>query len=468
MTSEKQNAEDTKVSGVSVVELMNHPRPQLFPRKDNLTLGEMLGILRKEPEDLLEKSEKKLNSAQDHVIGEQPPPFDMHRAAMLQAGNTHHAVCIKTKVAATIGQGFRTANETPETAMENLDLETKVERVLNPLCESSFQETLSDSGEDFFQAGGGYLEVVRRGHQIVALHHIPAYQVRVVLEENFPDRHYVVKAELCGGSQDRRFALFGDKESFLARWKDQKIGAAVGDAPTNPDKVSELISLRNPTSLSRWYGFPCWLSCVPSIELTQAYYQWKFDFFQNRGVPDFLLFALGGQVDLASWNKIEAALKANIGRGNAHKSLAINIPKQDISIQVEKLASEGDVTDDFTKITDALALNIVSAHQVPPLLAGIQIPGKLGAVNELPNSLLAFHSLVAYPAQRIITQVLRSTLAHPDPKVRGGLDLEPNDFRFRRIIDTINFQNADTVSRMRTPAAAAEAEGRDIRDGLRD
>ena len=131
----------------------------------------------------------------------------------------------------------------------------------------------------------------------------------------------------------------------------------------------------------------------------------------------------------------------------------------------QKLGLEGKSDDDFGKTKESLAASIITAHGVPPLLAGVQLPGKLGANNELPNALMAFQILLVGPGQRLFQQTLGTTLGHPD---HGVSKLTIKDFAFQRITDQIDLQAADTVGRMRTPMAQANAEGRDISAGVKD
>lgn len=398
-------------------------------------------------------------SNQAAFIGIQDHPFNFERAVLLQTVNPHHAACIKTRTLSIVGNGFLSENEAY--GQQPTYEESKADRILDPLCDVSFQDVLSDCEEQENAIGNGAMEIVRQGEKITGIHHIPGHLVYLYIEDEKYHRHYVVTSS---EGEEKRFALFGDKQDFYDRWRAQ--GNDFGDGVDSIDDISEIIVFRQPSSLSRWYGFPTWLSAVPSIELTQFFHQWKFDFFLNRGVPEYMLFISGGELSKESWTKVENALKSNIGLGNSHKSIAINIPETDINIQLEKLSVDSGGEDEFTKIKESLALDIVTAHQVPPLLAGIQIPGKLGAVNEFPNALLSFHSTAVWPAQRRITRLLGNTLGNP--RLNGGLGLTARDFRLRRIIDTINLQQADTISRMRTPAATAQIEGRDINDGLRD
>lgn len=408
---------------------------------DNIPLYKELADRTESAMTRLTKADKAQISRQGVDEGLKDHPFDMEAVIRFQTSNIHHSACINTKVASSVGVGHL--------GSENGD--GKVDRVLNPLCDETWQEVIEDVAEDYWQVGTGYIEVVRGVDgfgRITGIHHVPSKYVYVCVDNEY-NRHYKILGGE-GGSDDIVLAHFGDKKGFMER---------LTGSDRKPEEVSEIIPFRNPTSLSRWYGFPDWISAVPSIELVQMMLQQQFDFFLNRGVPEFMLFILGQKLPEDDWKTVLNAIRANIGQGNSHKSLALNLQNPEIKVQLEKLAMESKSEEGFAKSKESLAMDIVSAHRVPPLLAGIQIPGKLGATNELPNALMAFQILVIGPAQRQFQQQLGASLGR-----EPNLGLTVKDFGFRKITDEINLQNMDTISRMREPAA----EGRDPGEGLKD
>lgn len=395
---------------------------------------------------LLKAIESVSPSKQTEGTGLKDHPFDFNSPTVFKNHNAHHSTCIETKKESTVGLGFKT---------------DKVEDTLDPLCEVSTMDVLGDVAEDYCQTGNGWMEIVRKdGDRITGLHHCSAVKTYVNVEDENHRKHYDVTALYTGGNLASagtiKFAKFGDREDFLARMKGQ----------VKKETVSELIHFRRPTSISRWYGMPDWLSAVPSIELVQCLHQYNYDFFLNRGVPEFMLFFLGQKLRTEDWEAIEEAMKANIGLTNSHKSLALNIQDREMKIQLERLAMAENKDSTYKDLADPLALEIVSAHRVPPLLAGIQIPGKLAATNELPNALKAFQKLVIGPNQKIFTTILNNTLGNPE--TNGGLGLKKGDFEFNTIDEDMSLEEMDVTSQMRQPIGEARAEGRKVEDGLKD
>lgn len=412
-------------------------------------------------------------SAQGVSPGMKAHPFDMRMAMNLTTQNIHHSRCLEAKKASHVGLGWS---------------DPKVGEILDPLCDVSFWETLSDASMDYHMLGVGYLEVVRRGADlrgpIVGLHHAPAADVKLIVEDaRRRNVHYTMQS-LVEGGQQVPFARFGD---FMIADKDRQkeILASGMVVQSEGGRIHELIRFRMPSSLSRWYSVPPWISATVSMEVVQMLHQHTFDYFQNRGVPEFILFVTGGRVKKEDWKVVTDMLKSNVGLGNGFKSGAVNLDNPELKAELVKLASEGGNSEatTFGDVAEPLALDIVSAHGVPPLLAGIQIPGKLGANNELPNALMAFQALVIGQAQMQFEKTLANTLGNA--ALNGGLGLSRENFlgRYEKneqtgqrekkgglvtILDAINVGMADTVGRMRSTLPEAQAEGRDLQGGVKD
>lgn len=441
-----------------IIEISHSQAPTLYKRDSEDE--SLLTVLLKTPEP---ENTEATSSGQGVSTGRKSHPYDRRAIISFLDSNEHHAACISAKVQSTIGLGYkdsRKETKNDDGTVDVEDVESKVDKALDPLCRVSWADTIWDVAEDFWQVGDGYIEVVRKGNNgkdITGLHHLPCTDAHLVVEDDLYHYHWEITSTDKGSSTNRIFAAFGDRDGLISRMKDKL-------SNQDADAVSEVIQIRRPTSKNRWYGYCDWLSAVAAIELIQCLKQYKYDFFLNRGVPEFMLFILGQKLGKEDWAKVENAMRANIGLGRSHKSLALNLTSKEITVQVEKLAVEGKQDDDFSKTGENLASSIVSAHGVPPLLAGIMVPGKLGASNELVNALQAFQLLKIGPVQRIFKQALGSTLGNP--KMNGSLGLKPEDFAMRKITDEIDLAMMDTVSRQRTEATAKD--GRDPKDGLRD
>lgn len=420
------------------------------------TLGLMTTITKAEtlperPRTEEESDPAKGASLQGAYYGLKPQPFDMVATGIFGQANGYHSTCVLTKVNCSVGLGF---------------VSEKVEEVLGPLSSitglcHSFLDVLAPVTDDYVVNGNGYMEVVRDGIDgpITGLYHIEARRVRVYVEKDGYSHHYEVENAESPSWNDKKRAKFGDTARFAA---------ANPEWAPKTKRIGEIIHIARRTSLNRYYGWPDWLPAIAAVELMQMHHQDRFDFHLNRGVPEFMLFIMGKKLSPADWAIVQNSLKATIGTGNAHKTIALNLVDEqgNTKVQVEKLALDGTATgEDFAKMHETLALEIVSAHRIPPLLAGIVIPGKLGANNELPNALMATQALVVGPMQFRIETALAATLGNP--KLNGGLALGPKDFKLKEITDEVDLNLAATVGGMKEPLAEANANGRDLTEGMK-
>jgi hypothetical protein len=397
-------------------------------------------------------------SAQSMQPGTKEIPFDMQAAKRMALLNPHHAACLRAKAASMVGMGFVVegdADPDMEPAKKR-KLRSTPSKMLDALCTVTFQDVMTDIAEDYSSVGNGYMEVVRADGDfegpLTGIYQVPAPNLRLVVEGDKVNFHY----EEVGSAGKKKFARFGDLADYVERHR----------VDVNTVRVAEIIHFRQASSLNRWYGMPDWLSAISSMELVKALHQHTHDFFLNRAVPEFILFLLGKKLGDDNWAKIQTAMRAQIGLGNSHKSMVLNLTDPEMKVELHKLAMDGGSdAGEFATMSDALALEIVTAHGVPPLLAGIQIPGKLGATNELPNALRAFQLLLIGPAQQSFSSILDCTLG--DSEINGNLGLSEGDFVLRAITDELDVDQMDTSSSMRQTEEDAKSEGRDMKEGLK-
>lgn len=441
--------------------------------------------------------------------GRQSHPYDKGKVLSITTANEYHAACLATKTAATVGLGFKLDTQEGVTKSEEIlkheqdklefarellkhllegrldtgqvqmllkaagaapaqpqmglnirpvgeRLKSKVDVTLDPLCMFSWADVLNSTNSEYWAAGDGYIEAVRlrSNNKVTGLYRVPSPNVHIVVNQSTTDFWY----EVTTNGRTIKMARWG-RSGLTEPTRNRTILNEYQDKAT----YSEIIHFRVPNALSPWYGVAEWISAVPTIELLQLLRQYKFDFFLNRGVPEFFLFLLGSKLPKDKWNQLEAAIRSTVGAGNSRKSVVMNILDKDMQIKMEKMATEKSGDDQFAQTSDNLNLSVVTAHRVPPLLAGIQVPGKLGAANELVNTLMGFQALVIGVAQRNWIQVLAKTLGSPE----AGLGLKPTDFDLYTILEEIDVGVMSTVGQMRQPLAGAQAEGRDLGGGVK-
>jgi hypothetical protein len=244
-------------------------------------------------------------------------PFNYDAAMRLKLHNVHHSTCVDTKKQSLVGLGHTEGSRADE--------------VLDPICTLTWAVLRSKLADDFANLEICYIEVVRDGDKIVGLHHIPAVDVRYVVEQDLVNHYYEIRGgkveSLASATNSTVMAPFGQLKEFLTRH-----GSLVAGR-----KISEVIAIMNPTAQSRYYAVPSWLAAVADMELNQAVRQHVYDFHVNRGVPEFLLFLTGGRVDTKTWAAIVEAMQAYVGVGNSHKSSAFNVVGEDIEVNLSSL-----------------------------------------------------------------------------------------------------------------------------------
>lgn len=451
----------------------------------------MLRVLRKAQTEVADSNQSSMPGRVWHLLNKKV-------ARDMRDFNAHHLACLDAKETASLALGHR---------------DEEIHDVLDPLCQFSWQDTLNALAKDFFEGGDAMLEVARNDPKdpaiITGLFHLDAAQTYVHLETFNDNRefHYAVDGHMMAG-ESVVLARFGDLAKLKARFT-QAAGqrrrpgrprtadqgttsfARAGTALSGRIVNSEVIHIRQSTNRSPWYGYPDYMAGVPSIELVQMMTQHEFDFFLNRGVPEFLLFLISETaLSKTCWDEISAVLKSGQGLGASRKSGAFNIPvdPEKIEVILHKLALEhAEDARAYQARSDVEAMKIASAHGVPPILASLLISGKMGANNEGPNALLLFQKRKINPIQRIFSAAFAATLGRPGQKfaqpegspktlsrdqfLGKGQGMTDEDGMpqhvspgngFRTVLDGMSLGAIQTLSTMREPVAGSS---RDLNQG---
>ena len=411
--------------------------------------------------------------------------FNMAAAKEWVDKNATHSTCVSTAANCTVGLGFisdqerkAAAGEAQQTGLSQDQvlmfvqdpdyIESKVDTTLDPLCVVDFNDLIIRAGNDYFSIGAGMVEVVRDPAdpitgEVMALYYAPVETKLAVNEGNGKDYYWVDGYSFASDTSGTAYARFGDKQRFM----DEVAGKGDTGMSLDPNDYSEIIYIPSPNNSHPLYGKPKWLAAAPAMETILAAWDEKHSDYVNRCVMDYLLFIHGtSPIPAKDWAKITAAMSSSNGPGKQHKTIAHAwASSEDTKIDFHQLTKDSKTDEAFQKNYEVVKLEIVTAHQTPPLLAGIQIPGKLGANNEFINALMSYQALSIGPAQRRVSKILGRTLGNND---LSGLGLTSDSFNLRKVTDYINLQMADTTSRMRQSVSEAGQEGRDLSEGVRD
>ena len=473
MSGYKIEKEDNKT-------VMSLPCPSLFVSEIHGMSAKMLKVAKEQGEEAQPTNQKVDDMSGFSYVSQ---PIDIVTARGMKDISPHHSACIQAKKFSIMGLGFISTGDEVEESKQGTGISpqeaeniassllageayviSKADEHLNPLTLEGFSLELYRSVEDFLEGGTGYLEVVRAENDaIIGLNWIPYENITPAWgkDSDNQNRMFYKYLDSSGTGTTAYYAPFGKNNRdwvYKQFYKDD----------TNKKKihVSEVISFKVPSNKCRLFGYPDWLSANAFITLTALALQYKSDFYTNKGVLSYIL-SIMGEIPADKWRQIEKMVQSAVGMGNNFRNLGINLADPNAKVQVDSLAASDKTEEQFAKDADIFSQNIISAHRVPPILANILIPGKLGASNETIQAIVSFQLLTIGPYQRIIQDTLARTLGGEE----GVDNLEPEDFRLRKITSQFNIAGLDTVGRMREEAVGAtEADGspRDVSEGLKD
>lgn len=407
------------------------------------------------------------SAREDGSYGVLDHPFNFEVAINLRRANPHLSSCLDALRNAVVGQG-----------LEDEALHDKLDKV----AQGHWDGVMESVVDDLLATGIGFLEIVREGNSgsPEAIYWLPAQtmfvetvQRQIVSQDDFgnevitevggPGYHFVQNGGSLTTSSDGvgapvqtnpRFALYGHKDALFEQeeFKEQKI-------------QTEVVVFTLSTNLWEYYGAPRHLSAVPYIELVTEAMQQRFDFFHNRGVPDFLLFLRGMSMDEDQINRLRSSMNAGSGRGSKGKSAMFISPEgeEGTAIDLLKLGVEYDIDKGIVDLHDMSAMAICSATRMPPVLAGVSLSGKMGAANETTQALILLEVLQAKQLRNGITKTLATTL---------GKDMAGGKFKYKSLIEEVMelmsnpaMMAMDTMSKQR--GEAANNQGRDLSQGTK-
>ncbi|SDP77009.1 phage portal protein, HK97 family [Desulforhopalus singaporensis] len=296
----------------------------------------------------------------------------------MPALNAHHARSISVKASCTVNLGLNVIEGNETAVMDRLSN-------VNEDGES-FLEVINKVALDFETTANSYLECVKgRGGRIEELYFCPAIKTY------------------------RRPR--GSKTAFLYRGDAEPVEYHRFD----PNHIEDhsLIRFAQATQANRHYGLPDWRGIVPEIELDYYSNLYAQGFFLNSGIPDLAIVVEGGEFDEDTEKKVVEFVQQNFkGASNAHRTLYLPINADGVQVKFEKLAPENAWAYPIEKMRDSSRDRILSAHGVPPRLAGVVTAGQLGGGGEVEGQLSIFQEITIAPRQRLfetkINQLLRA------------------------------------------------------------
>lgn len=419
---------------------------------------------------LLKARDSKFPGVSDRTVptGMKAHPFDMKMASNMVQVNPHHSACQRTLVAASVGGGLAVIEKgaRPQRAEDggmepppiDEDKTSELEERLDELCDlGTGHELLVNLWSDYWGPANAYLEVERGDsteEPILGLYTMPGHEPVVHVPRSSDGME--------GDPRDRFYKLLSPSGSHtaLAAWR-RRSSIPDSERTRGNGPPNELIHFRQPTTRSDFYGFPHWIAAAPYIETSARSLQMLSDHMFNGGVPSSALVFGGFGMTEDDQNEVINALRP--GHRTSGSAAALFLPqarKDDAVIEHIKFAPDLDYAG-FSQMDETNNLNIASANQVPPILAGITTPGKMAAANEQVLAMVTMHCSTVHPAQVGVCSMFHKTLF----ATVGGLSgFAGRKVRFRTWMESTDIKALNVVARQREQTKPGDK--RDPKDGL--
>lgn len=304
--------------------------------------------------------------------------------ALFAEQSPYHARCIAVKANCVAGLGWTLTGEAPE-----------VERFIANL-EEPLENTLKKLWYDFELFGRLGLELVHIGGKLKAMYHMPVQDLYVTADRQ-------MYWQLMPDAKEQGFTAYG---------YDHKPG------------VHEIICLNEYTPRSGYYGLPRYMGALQSMAVNYKIGEFNIKFFDQGGMPDLAIIVEGGAFDKETEKEIQEALRSFKGIDNAHRTLYLPVTQPNVKVRIEKLSDIKDGS--FRLLRQDNRDEIVSAHGVPPRLAGIVVSGSMGGSGEAAGQMQIFKETELNPKQATLERFINNLFIREfgqDP----GFKLKPMD-----------------------------------------
>ena len=247
------------------------------------------------------------------------PPVPMAALVRMSRANAHHGSCVGFK-ANMLGRFFKAGRHLP-------------------------MQDFKAAATDFVTTGNAYLQVFRnRLGTITRLGHLQALNMRA-------------------GPDDTYRMLTGFNR------------------PDIEFRPGEVLHIRQYDALQQIYGVPDWLGGLQAALLNQDATLFRRRYYANGCHLGFILYTQGAHIDDVTEEEIKQKIEASKGVGN-FRSMYLNLKSGgDKAVQVIPVGHEPQ-RDDFLRIKQVSADDVIVAHRVPPALAGVK-PDNVGGFGDI-------------------------------------------------------------------------------------
>lgn len=321
------------------------------------------------------------------------PPYNLYELANFYDTSFANHAAIDAKVENVVGLGYKfDITDRTSVSLESNDNPQAVEKArrriermkieLRDWLESlndddSFQRTMEKFYTDIQATGNGYLEIGRTvAGEIGYVGHIPATTMRV------------------RRLRDGYVQIIGNKVVYF-----RNFGATNPNPMTSDQRPNEIIHYKEYSPLNTFYGIPDIVAAMSALVGDQLAAQYNIDYFNNKGVPRYVITLKGAKLSSDSEDKMFRFLQTNL-KGQSHRTLYIPLPGDNDNNKVEfdmKAIENGVQEASFKEYSKQNRDSILIAHQVPiSKLGGSESSGTASAL----AADRTFKEQVSRPAQK--------------------------------------------------------------------
>lgn len=293
------------------------------------------------------------------------PPFDLWQFAKLLEVSGPQYRAVTAKALDSVGKGWKLVQLEDGSDADGEILRNFFKSPTKTLPKMSMTEILTCLVKDFETVGNYGLEVVLNPDGTPKeINHLQGKTLRV--KDNFE-----VIAQVRSG-----------RRTYFKTWGAEKeVDMDSGVQSENivfPRRGNTCIYRRKYHPMSDWYGIPDILSELGSVALDVSARDFNIDFFENGGIPAYVVIVKGGELDEDTETYLTDFFHNEMkGSGNAHRTMTLTIPQSDIEVEIKAIST--DIKDGhFRNLRNDNRDAVLSANGVPPIRAMYFQSGILG------------------------------------------------------------------------------------------
>jgi len=336
-------------------------------------------------------------------------PYDPDALKDTLTANVWHNRAIQFKAIVTMGLGYQVFSKGQKPGhdepWDDDAILVKYPWLLQANEDESFLEVCTEMGMDSEAIGDGWWEVETDGRGFpLRLYHIPG------------ETMWIEKAKGTTKIPGFKQRANGSIRSFHR----------YGDQANKEGRPGMIVRFKNPMIGNAWYGTPDYIPALRAIMLSVASHDYNYAFFQNGGIPAWLMLVAGGKLSKKSNQDAIDFFRGNFSfPENAHKMLLLETESKDVEFTMERISAEIEEMS-FSKLGEANKDEILAADGVSARLLGIAVPGKLGGGSDILADLQVLKETVIRPKQKLREFVINTRLMRDGDFIKfNEIDIAP-------------------------------------------